>query len=527
MEPDPDDAGVGKRPHKHQSWCFDRTHSGCGFLFMTHTLDLKTTRRAIRGVYLITDDREAQQLVSHVELALRGGVRIVQYRDKVRNSSEKLQLAITLRELCQRYQALFIINDSVELARTCGADGVHLGQKDGSIADARQILGNNAIIGVSTRSVDMATTAEKQGADYIGVGSVYPTGTKLDAVHIGLTGLTAIRAAVHLPIVAIGGINTTALAEVIAAGADAAAVVSAIMNDPQPSVAAKEMSLQFNITKRRPHGRVLTIAGSDSSGGAGIQADLKAISLLGCYGSSVITALTAQNTLGVSAIHAPPAEFVQQQLQAVLSDIGTDIIKTGMLYSAEIIETIADTLNDDTLLCVIDPVMIAKGGSNLLQQSAIDAFIQRLLSKAYLLTPNVPEAEALTGIAINELNSMEKAARQLQAMGARNVLLKGGHLKGDPIDLLLQGDTCYHFSGARIDTPHTHGTGCTTASVIATLLAQGTSLYCAVEQSKKFITHAIMTAPQLGQGHGPINHYSASLNHVGQQQVATNKEPLS
>ncbi|MBW2184998.1 MAG: thiamine phosphate synthase, partial [Deltaproteobacteria bacterium] len=161
---------------------------------MTQPLDLKTTRSAIHGMYLITDDRDTEQLVSHIEQALLGGVRIVQYRDKVRNSSEKLQLAITLRELCQRYQSLFIINDSVELARDCGADGVHLGQKDGSIAAARQ-----------------------------GVGSVYPTGTKLDAVHIGLAGLTAIRAAVHLPIVAIGGITTSTLADVIAAGADAAA----------------------------------------------------------------------------------------------------------------------------------------------------------------------------------------------------------------------------------------------------------------------------------------------------------------
>lgn len=527
MEPDPDDAGVGKRPHKHHFWCFDRTHSGCGFLFMTQNNNLNSPQKAIHGTYLITDDREAEQLINHVEQALRGGVRIVQYRDKVRNTDKKLELAIQLRKLCHRYQATFIINDCVTLARASNADGVHLGQKDGRIADARQALGDNAIIGVSTRNIDMATTAEQQGADYIGVGSVYPTGTKLDAVHIGLKGLSAIRSAVQLPIVAIGGISTTGLADVITAGADSAAVVSAIMSDPQPIIAAREMSLQFNVKQSLPHGRVLTIAGSDSSGGAGIQADLKAISLLGSYGSSVITALTAQNTLGVSAIHAPPAAFVQQQLQAVLSDISTDIIKTGMLYSAEIIEAIADTLIDDSQLCVIDPVMIAKGGSNLLQQSAIEAFCKRLLPKAYLLTPNVPEAEALTGIAINDLETMEQAARQLQAMGARNVLLKGGHLQGDPTDLLLQGDTCSHFTGTRINTEHTHGTGCTTASVIATLLAQGTSLYKAVEQSKKFITHAIMTAPQLGQGHGPINHYTASLNHVGQHQAATNKDTQS
>ena len=484
---------------------------------MTYTTNDKTHHKAISGLYLITDDSAPDLLYQRLAAALRGGVRIVQYRDKNRCGAEQQQIATKLRQLCHKHHALFIINDSVELAQHCRADGVHLGQNDGSIAAARAVLGQRAIIGVSTRTEEMARRAEQQGADYIGVGSVYPTETKHDAVHIGLSGLRTIRKAVKLPIVAIGGINTDGLADVIEAGADAAAVVSAVMADPQPMTAAHELALQFRRNLPLPHGRVLTIAGSDSSGGAGIQADIKTITLLGSYASSVVTALTAQNTLGVSAIHAPSAKFVQQQLRAVLSDIGTDVIKTGMLYSAEIIDTIADTLEDAGALCVIDPVMIAKGGSNLLQQSAIDVFVRRLLPKAYLLTPNVPEAEALTGLKITDLTTMEQVARQLQTMGARNVLLKGGHLAGDPIDLLLHGTQCHHFAGKRIDSMHTHGTGCTTASVIATLLAQGHPLLQAVQKGKQFITQAILTAPQLGRGHGPINHYTAALTIVDQQ----------
>jgi hydroxymethylpyrimidine kinase/phosphomethylpyrimidine kinase/thiamine-phosphate diphosphorylase len=482
---------------------------------MTTTPTTKNSQ-SIAGIYLITDDSPSTILIERVTAALRGGVRIVQYRDKIRSDREKTTIAQLLHQLCRQYNALFIINDSVELARICQADGVHLGQDDGSISAARKVLGSNAIIGVSTRNRAMAIQAQQQGADYIGVGSIYPTATKQDAVHIGLGELKQIRAAVDIPIVAIGGIDSGGLADVIAAGANGAALVSAIMADPQPTIAARELCLQFNRPLPLPHGRVLTIAGSDSSGGAGIQADIKSITLLGSYASSAITALTVQNTHGVSAIHAPPASFVGQQIEAVLSDIGADVIKTGMLYSAAIIATIADALENEAALCVIDPVMIAKGGSALLQQDAIDIFIQRLLPQAYLLTPNVPEAEALTGLKINDVATMEQAARQIQAMGARSVLLKGGHLAGDPVDLLLHGTQCHLFSGRRIDSQHTHGTGCTSAAVIATLLAQGLELYQAVKYTKQFITQAILDALHLGGGHGPINHYSAALTIVDQ-----------
>jgi len=474
----------------------------------------------IGGVYLITDDSDKELLLLRASAALCGGVRTLQYRDKKRSDTEKLQLALELRQLCHQHQALFIVNDSVELAQRCQADGVHLGQKDSDIHTARTVLGEDAIIGVSTRTVQMAKRAQEQGADYIGVGSIYPTATKQDAVHIGLSALKEIRSAVDLPIVAIGGIKNNGLSAVIQAGADAAAVVSAIMADPQPHFAARELSLQFNQVRPLPHGRVLTIAGSDSSGGAGIQADIKTITLLGSYASSAITALTAQNTHGVSAIHAPPADFLRQQIQAVLSDIGSDVIKTGMLYNAEIINAIADLLANSTeygaLLSVIDPVMIAKGGSNLLQQEAIATFLQRLVPETYLLTPNVPEAQTLTGITINDVSSMEQAALKLHELGARNVWLKGGHLGGEPLDVLLHDGKFYHFSAARINTEHTHGTGCSSAACIATLLAQGLALPQAVEYCKKFITQAITDAPQLGHGHGPINHYTAAFSIVDQ-----------
>ncbi|MDY0189737.1 MAG: bifunctional hydroxymethylpyrimidine kinase/phosphomethylpyrimidine kinase [Desulfuromonas sp.] len=475
-----------------------------------------TCAAKISGIYLITDDSPKEQLLSTVQAALSAGVRVVQYRDKKRCTADKLQLAIELRQLCHQYQALLIINDQVELAQQCQADGVHLGQSDGSVSAARSVLGDRALIGVSTRTQQMALQAQQQGADYIGVGSVYPTATKQDAVHIGIAGLQEIRRAVDIPIIAIGGIDSSGLAAVIQAGADGAAVVSAIMADPQPALAARELTLQFNQLLPLPCGKVLTIAGSDSSGGAGIQADIKTITLLGSYASSAITALTAQNTHGVSAINAPPADFVRQQISAVLSDIGADVIKTGMLYSAEIIATIADTLGStaeySALPCVIDPVMIAKGGSNLLQQQAIDTFIKRLLPTAYLLTPNVPEAEVLTGMTIADLSSMEQAAQQLHAMGARNVLVKGGHLDGDPVDVLLHHGKIYHYHALRINSAHTHGTGCSSAACIATLLAQGIELTQALEICKKFITQAIVDAPHLGHGHGPINHYTAALS---------------
>jgi len=384
---------------------------------------------------------------------------------------------------------------------------VHLGQGDGSVAAARAVLGAGKLIGISTRTIEQARQAEAAGADYIGLGAMFATGSKGDAELVGVARLRQVRQAVRLPIVAIGGIGASNAAEVIAAGADAVAVIAALADDPQPVLAARELALLFN--RRRVAGgtRVLTIAGSDPGGGAGIQADLKTIALLGSYGMSAITVLTAQNTLGVHGLFPAPVAFVRQQAELVLDDIGADTVKTGMLYSADIVAGVAALLEQYGLAAVVDPVMIAKGGAPLLRAEAMAAVRAELLPRTFLLTPNIPEAEALTGLTIRSLAEMEAAGRRLQELGARHVLVKGGHRAGDATDLLVSGATLLPLPGERIETSSTHGTGCSYAAALATLLAQGEALPAAAQRAKRFIDAAIRQAIPLGHGHGPINHW--------------------
>ena len=259
-------------------------------------------------------------------------------------------------------------------------------------------------------------------------------------------------------------------------------------------------------------GRILIIAGSDSGGGAGIQADIKTVTALGGYAMTALTALTAQNTEGVAAIHEVPTDFIARQMTVVLDDIGADIIKTGMLHSPDVINTVCDVLADRNIPLVVDPVMVAKGGAALLQQEAVATLKSRLVPMARLLTPNVPEAETLTGITIDGVAAAERAAKILLQMGAGAVLMKGGHMTDvasveTVTDLLFEnGELVETFSSPRIDTRHTHGTGCTTASAIATGLAQGLSVRDAVARAREYVQEAIRSAPGFGQGHGPLNH---------------------
>lgn len=257
-------------------------------------------------------------------------------------------------------------------------------------------------------------------------------------------------------------------------------------------------------------GRVLIIAGSDSGGGAGIQGDLKTVTTLGGYGMTAITALTAQNTQGVFGVHPVPTDFIAQQITLCLDDIGADAIKTGMLHSAEIINTIAATLPADIPL-VVDPVMLAKGGAPLLEASALTALKEKLLRRATLITPNLPEAAFLLGYPIRDAEAMEDAARALLAFGAQAVLLKGGHGEGATItDILATSEGLAHFTARRIHTSHTHGTGCTLASAIATGIAQGLALEAAAKRAHAYVQAAIQAAPELGKGHGPLGHFKAS-----------------
>jgi hydroxymethylpyrimidine/phosphomethylpyrimidine kinase len=253
---------------------------------------------------------------------------------------------------------------------------------------------------------------------------------------------------------------------------------------------------------------VLIIAGSDSGGGAGIQADIKTVTALGGYAATAVTAVTVQNTLGVSAVHAIPPDLVAAQARAVLDDIGADAIKTGMLGDVRTVEAVAEVLDAvPRIPAVIDPVMVAKGGAALLQDRAVAALKARLVPRAALLTPNAPEAEALTGIAVASLDDQRRAGEALLAAGAKAVLMKGGHVAGARVvDLLLTpaGETA--FEAERIETRHTHGTGCTLASACAAGLAQGLPLADAVARAWAYVQEAIVRAPGLGAGHGPLDH---------------------
>lgn len=254
--------------------------------------------------------------------------------------------------------------------------------------------------------------------------------------------------------------------------------------------------------------RVLTIAGSDSGGGAGIEADLKTFSALGVYGMAAITAVTAQNTVAVTGIHDIPPAFVAEQIADVASDIGVDAAKTGMLSTAAIIEAVAGEIaRFDIRLLVVDPVMIAKSGDALLQESAIESLKSRLLPLAWIVTPNIPEAEILAGVKIKCSGCIDEAAKRIGALGPRFVLIKGGHLDTpDATDYLFDGQSMQTFAAPRIQTKNTHGTGCTYSAAIAAFLAKGAETPQAVAQAKLYLTGAIRNSLNIGKGHGPLNH---------------------
>ena len=252
----------------------------------------------------------------------------------------------------------------------------------------------------------------------------------------------------------------------------------------------------------------LTIAGSDSGGGAGIQADLKTFAALGVFGTSALTAITAQNTLGVTAVHEIPPEIVAAQIDAVLTDIGADAVKTGMISSSENIRVVAAKVREHGIsTLVVDPVMVATSGDRLLREDAVDALRTDLLPLATVATPNLPEAAVLIGREVSSLEGMREAARAIVDLGVRSVIVKGGHLVGDAVDVFYDGSTFTELPARRIATTSTHGTGCTLASAIAALLARGEPLDSAISNAKVYVTAAIERAYPIGQGHGPIHHF--------------------
>ncbi|MFH0823645.1 MAG: bifunctional hydroxymethylpyrimidine kinase/phosphomethylpyrimidine kinase, partial [Pseudomonadota bacterium] len=266
--------------------------------------------------------------------------------------------------------------------------------------------------------------------------------------------------------------------------------------------------------------KVLTIAASDSGGGAGIQADLKTILSLGGYGMSVVTALTAQNTIGVQSVMPVDASFVALQIDSVLSDIGAQCVKTGALCNADIVRVVSDGICRYNIQnVVVDPVLESKNGTTLLDAEGRKALVEHLFPRTYLLTPNLPEAEVLSNLSISDVNDMKRAAAKLQKMGPRYVLVKGGHLPGAPVDVLYDGERHYEFSTHRVRTRHTHGIGCTLASAIATLKAKGTPLVECIDQAKRYLYRALRFSLGIGKGIGPANHYASITREISRTNV--------
>jgi hydroxymethylpyrimidine/phosphomethylpyrimidine kinase len=275
---------------------------------------------------------------------------------------------------------------------------------------------------------------------------------------------------------------------------------------PEPDAAGSPAAFLAAGGRRAPV--ALTIAGSDSGAGAGIQADLKTFAALGIYGTSAITAITAQNTQRVTRVFELPPDLVAAQIDAVLSDIGADAVKTGMLASAAIIEVVAAKVREHGLRpLVVDPVMVAKSGDRLLREDAVAALREQLLPLATVLTPNLPEAEVLLGRSLATWDDVRAGAKELVAMGAQAVVMKGGHREGPATDILYDGQEFREYTAARVDTVNTHGTGCTFASAIAAGLARGESLRDAVAMAKAYVTKALQSAYPLGHGHGPVHHF--------------------
>lgn len=465
--------------------------------------------KASMCLYAVTDRSwlKGRSLYEQVEEALKGGVTFMQLREKELGEAEFLAEALEVKKLCKRYGVPLVINDNVEVARACNADGVHVGQSDMEISLVREKLGEDKIIGVSVQTVEAALKAQERGADYLGVGTIFSTNTKKDAKNVSLEMLKAICEAVHIPVVAIGGISKDNILELTGTGIDGVAVISAIFAEEDIIKATKELKYLSEQIQEKVPCKVLTIAGSDCSGGAGIQADIKTITAHKMYAMSAITALTAQNTTGVYAISDVDPSFVGRQIDCIFTDIRPDAVKIGMVSNSKIIEVIAEKLVAYKVKnIVIDPVMISTSGSQLLSEEAMEALITKLLPLGRVITPNIPEAEVLCGFKIYTEEDMIAAAQRIALMVPGSILIKGGHLEDAASDLLYFEGKAHWFKSERVNNPNTHGTGCTLSSAIACELAAGYSLEQSIQNAKAYITGALKAGLDLGKGSGPLDH---------------------
>lgn len=479
------------------------------------------------SLYLVTDrsmlgDRNLCEVVSD---AVAGGCTMVQLREKNLPTQEFIREAKIIKRLLADKNVPLIINDRVDVALAVDADGVHIGQGDMPYEDARRLLGRDKIIGLSVENMEQVRQANLVDVDYIGISPVFATPTKTDTARpFGLEGCrTAVQTSRH-PAVAIGGINHRTARSVWDTGVAGMAIVSDIMASSDPRQAAETLRNTIDnkvsiqqvsplLANKKHYPRVLTIAGSDSGGGAGIQADIKTISALGCYAASAITAVTVQNTMGVQDVEPVTVPTITAQIRAVLDDIGADSVKIGMLHSAEVVSAVAKTLRNYSIAnIVLDPVMVSTSGHRLIEEDAIGALLSELVPLATVITPNIPEAEILLGQPITCQADLPKAARALGNKCKTSVLLKAGHLKEDRLtDVLFDypENLLYEMPSTRIHTQNTHGTGCTLSSAVAAYLALGNTLADAVKSGTLYINDAIVAGKdyEIGHGFGPVHHF--------------------
>ena len=481
------------------------------------------------SLYLVTDRplSGGRDMAWIVREAAAGGVTMVQLREKECSTAEFIALAHELKTALKPLGIPLIINDRVDVALAVDADGVHIGQSDMPYDVARRLLGPDKIIGLSVETMEEVIIANALDVDYIGISPVYATPTKTNTLTpFELKGIEEVMRLSHHRCVAIGGMNRDTIGEVIARGVEGVAVVSAIVAAESPREASEELAaiirrnrisntriIQNSEFKIQNYPRVLTIAGSDSGGGAGIQADIKSISANGCFAASAITAITAQNTLGVNAVEGLSIDIIEGQIDAVLSDIGADSIKIGMLHSADVVQCVARMLRKyDIKDVVFDPVMVSTSGHRLIEESAIEVLKAELMPMARVITPNIPEAEILLGESISKQGDLPSSARHLAEKYGVSVLLKAGHLVNDElIDIFYNHETeeVVELSARRVNTRNTHGTGCTLSSAFAAQLAKGLSLTEAARAAKHYINEAITHGAnqEIGHGHGPVAHF--------------------
>lgn len=460
-------------------------------------------------LYAVTDfhDLKGKTLSQSVEEAILGGATMIQLREKQLDQEALKEEALIIKEICQKYQIPFIINDDVQLCQQLDLDGVHIGQDDLSLKEARRVLGEDKIIGVSAHNVEEAKLAYENGASYLGVGAMFTTQTKINVVQTSLKTLQDICESVDIPVVAIGGISKNNIHQLAGTKISGVALVSAIFGSDHIKEETQLLKEKVNRLINQKIPACLTIAGSDSSGGAGIQADIKTMLANRVYAMSAITALTAQNTTGVSAIMEVTPEFLKEQLDSIFSDIYPQAVKIGMVSNKELIIAIADKLKEyQARNIVVDPVMVATSGAKLISDEAITTLKEYLLPLATVLTPNIPEAEVLARMTIENEEDMIKAAKVIGDNYHCAVLVKGGHSINDANDLLYEDGHVQWFKGKRIDNSNTHGTGCTLSSAIASYLSRGYTLQESVKNAKNYISGALASMLDLGNGSGPMDH---------------------